>query len=220
MKLNHASAYAVPVENQRHRILSNVPAADVRPPVGVPVYFLDSVHFSMDIFETVQRGRATAVKRPRNLAHSNSMSKLEDQTASGLQGDISDELFLEVEGMVSSKRKRSPPLSSATTVCLPVIRPSEAFEEHRLPTRIFDSERPISGAMTSSDSTDLHTLVDGALKLSVVGIINSKSVPGIKVKANTFGPGLSQVAPALWRPEYLLVRRKHAEHVTAMLTVQ
>jgi hypothetical protein len=49
--------------------------------------------------------------------------------------------------------------------------------------------------------TEVKTMVDGAMRLSVCG--STKSSAGLKTKANTFSVGLADVAPILWRPGYL-----------------
>jgi hypothetical protein len=54
----------------------------------------------------------------------------------------------------------------------------------------------------------MQTLIDGALRLSVLSSINSKMLTGIKIKANTFGPGLADLVPTIWKPNYLWVSDK------------
>jgi hypothetical protein len=49
-------------------------------------------------------------------------------------------------------------------------------------------------------------MVDGAMRLSICGTLNRKLV-GWKAKASTFRLGLADVAPAIWRTGYLVVRR-------------
>ncbi|KAF9693895.1 hypothetical protein EKO04_008392 [Ascochyta lentis] len=206
--INHASERAVSAVKQHHRILSNISAADIQPPEGIPVFLLDSVLLSMDVFETVQRGRVTTAKRLKTLTYTNNpsppaTSQAFEDVAQGAFGtrllDMKDTVSAP-ESSPATKRTRSPTSSPVRTA--PFV--GRLYRDCQLTARNCDSQDEISNTRSNVGIADLQTLVDRALRLSVTGSINSKSVPGTKVKANTFGPGLAEVAPTLWRPGYLL----------------
>ncbi|KAJ8116280.1 hypothetical protein OPT61_g2257 [Boeremia exigua] len=187
---------------QRHRILSSASAADVRPPEEVPSLNLESIVLSVDIFELTQRRKSTMVKRLKVSADSESLM------SNWMVKDFEqDELLLEpnceAPSLASSstlKRLRRPACSPAT--------PSKANQEFCQISSISDKQTGTSKPMSSPDTGDLEILVDGALRLSVLSRINSKMLPGMKIKASTFELGLADVAPTLWRPGFSLVRQR------------
>ncbi|KAF2625536.1 hypothetical protein BU25DRAFT_473600 [Macroventuria anomochaeta] len=210
--VNHSSERAAPTARPRHQVLSNICAADVRPPEGVSAFFLDSVLLSADIFELVQRRKVTTAKRLKTSTDSNGVPRsTTGQAADDTEKEAPDELLLDANEITSSraslptlKRIRSPASSLERAASLPATPPGEAHQNCRLTLEASDSQNGAPNPKTSLDIANLQTLIDGALRLSVVSSINSKMLPGVKVKANTFGPGLADVAPTLWKPGYSL----------------
>lgn len=66
----------------------------------------------------------------------------------------------------------------------------------------------------------LQLFIDGALRLSVLSTINNKLIPGLKVKANTFESGLTDIAPSLWRPAYSSVGIEIVHSASVALTAR
>lgn len=224
--VNHSSEHAFSDMKKRHRLLLNVSAADLRPPEGVPTFLLDSVLLSMDIFETVQQGRVTPAKRHKASTSSDYvLQAATSQLVDNLGHNSLDASLLEAQGIVSTpassptlKRNRSPVSIPTKTTTLPVTIAREVSNHCRL-TTMTDYQDVLADPRTTCETPDLQTLIDGALRLSVTRSINSKSIPGIKIKANTFGLGLAEVAPILWRPDYLSVRRRGCPHIISYADV-
>ena len=201
--ISHSDQTATLAPKQRHRVLSSVSPADVRPPEGVPVFSLDSVELSMDVFEIIPRRKASTAKRLKTLTTSNPQSQSEDnQDIDGVDHETADTFYLDPDltcpSHFTSTLKRPRPLIS------PTIPPNEALPRPRLTSQLCGLHNTQLSS-TSVEPTSLQVLIDAALRLSVSSITN-KMTPGIKVKANTFGLGLADHAPTLWKPGYLLVR--------------
>lgn len=219
--VNHSSEYAAAAVKQPHRVLSNVFPADVQPPEGVSAFFLDSVLLSMDIFDTVKRERVTIAKRLKTSVGQGDLSQATTSQPVGYsERETLDELLLETEVVVSLpasspelKRNRSIASALRRTAILPISPPGKASKECRLTATTCGTQDRLADTRSSPDTADLHALVDGALRLSVMSSINSKSLSGIRIKANTFRLGLAEIAPTLWRPGYLLVRKKAYQRV-------
>lgn len=198
--INHSDDTAALATRQRHRVLSNIPASDVRPPEGVSVFSLDSVVLCMDVFELVPRKTTSTAKRLKMSTNNNDLSKATDcHNVEDSGHEPADALLLDSDSGLSlpsvpPSMKRPRPLISSEeqTATLPSTRPN-GDQEHRIHS-------------TDPQPTNMQTLIDGALRLSILGSIKGKVLPGIKVKANTFGPGLADLAPTLWKPGYLSVR--------------
>ncbi|KAJ4987220.1 hypothetical protein SVAN01_07231 [Stagonosporopsis vannaccii] len=179
-KLRIAVTYAhegeAPTEKQRHRTLPSTPATDVRPPEGVPSMSLDSILLSVDIFKLPERKKTATGKR---LKMSTSNGGLSQPRPSGMI----DSLELELSGATLFTSPAS--LKRARTLALPTI-----------------DSGPYS-PQVSLDIGDLETLIDGSLQVSILGRINNKMLPGVKLKASTFEVGLADIAPILWKPGFL-----------------
>ncbi|KZM19220.1 hypothetical protein ST47_g9590 [Ascochyta rabiei] len=208
--VNHSSDHTVSSVKQRHRILPNVSAADVRPPEGVPVFFLDSVLLSIDVFEIVQQKKATTAKRLKTLTNINSLLQpAKSQGSEDIEREGWGALSLDVEDTIplpasspTTKRSRSSASSPTRTASFA----GRASWNCPFIASTSDLQKRTPNSRSNISIAGLQTLVDGALRLSVMGSINSKLVPGIKVKTSRFGPGLAEIAPALWKSGYLLVR--------------
>ncbi|KAH6639483.1 hypothetical protein C7974DRAFT_132447 [Boeremia exigua] len=208
--VNYASGCAGPATKPCHRVLASTSAADVRPSGGVPSLSLDSIILYADIFQLTQQRRAAIAKRPRLSADSKSATQpTSGRAADDFEQEVSDELLLEANTV-------AVPLASPST--LKRVRASAPFLETPVPSMYESPIRALKNGwlnttvsavqIAAPDSkSDLHIgdlglLIDGALRLSVLSRINSKMLPGIKLKANTFELGLADIAPTLWRPGY------------------
>ena len=210
--INHSSQQAIAVAKKRHRILSNGTAADLRPPEGVPAFFLNSVIFSMELLETVQRRRATTVKRLKTSTSGQSISLPNIQAIDDRKQEALDELLLEAEGKLElplppiPKNKYHLPSSPTNITSSASISSIDVSQKRLLSSGIPNLTEDMEDAKTNFEMADLKVLVDGALRISVSNNINNRTLPGIKTNANTFGPGLADIAPIIWKPGYSLVR--------------
>jgi hypothetical protein len=218
--INHVSNDAQDDTKTRHRLFSNVPAADVQPPEGVPKIALGTIRFCMDILETKQRPQ---LKRSRTSPGERCTLKP--------QADFeqSEERDLLLHALTSTP---IPTAQAHLTDAPQLMPPSTARKRKRLgihaamrtssssvPSSVRERgsrRRPVTdhGPMAmplanlpASEITETRLLIDGAMRLSVCTNLN-KTSNGLKVKANTFAVGLADVAPVLWRPGYLLVRER------------
>jgi hypothetical protein len=214
--IGHSDDGGSNAERSRHRILNNVPNADLQPPESMVNIKVRSVRFSMDILEVKQRlqlRRSGTSSTERGACSTRNKEAIEQI---GKFGTLSNEVTpgdrdgkLESSTQLSSsrstspgkKRKRSSSHSPSRTNCLttlPTINGTKPCGWH--PT---SSEPPLTGLniATKEQLAEIRTLIDTAMRLSVYGVV--KSSGGIKIKANTFAVGLADVAPALWKPGFL-----------------
>jgi hypothetical protein len=197
---------------QRHRVFSNVLPADVRPPEGVSVFFLDSVGFNMDIFEIIPKRTTSTAKRLKtsltSTQHSQSTGR---QDVDDPDPEAENTLLLDPDSTCPSrltstlKRPRSLVSPAGRTAVSPTPPPNEALLGPWSNSEVYETQQTRLSS-EGVEPTSVQTLIDGALRLSVLSSITSKMLPGVKVKANTFGPGLADLSPTLWKPGYLLVR--------------
>lgn len=176
--ITYASEDTAHLGTQCHRILSSTSGAHIRPPEGVPSLSLDSVLLSADIFELLER-KKTAIGKRLKISTGNC----------GLLQPILSGTIRDVEPEASDE----PPFTARVTL------------KRARTTALQDVDTGSSSPQMCLDSGDLETLIDGALRISVLGRINNKMLHGVKVKANTFEVGLADVAPILWKPGYLSV---------------
>ncbi|CAN9254474.1 hypothetical protein AG0111_0g12677 [Alternaria gaisen] len=202
-------------KKERHRLFLDVPAADVRPPEGIAEISLHTVRLCMDILETSPRRRSTT-KRSNSPRSERRASALDEEDSDTLLHEMASEDLLHdidtdrsqtaVRALACRKRKRS---ATETMVSTQSHSPDKAKKLKRPRKRlIVDSsmQRKSRPDFTSSDRINVASMVDGAMRLSICGTLNRKLV-GWKAKASTFRLGLADVAPAIWRTGYLVVRR-------------
>lgn len=215
LDVNHASVMGMQGKKERHRLFLDVPAADVRPPEGIAEISLHTVRFCMDILETSPRRRSTT-KRSNSPRSERRASALDEEDSDTLLHEMASEDLLHdidtdrsqtaVRALACRKRKRS---ATETMVSTQSHSPDKAKKLKRPRKRlIVDSsmQRKSRPDFTSSDRINVASMVDGAMRLSICGTLNRKLV-GWKAKASTFRLGLADVAPAIWRTGYLVVRR-------------
>jgi hypothetical protein len=205
---------------RRHRIFNNVPVTDLQPPETVANMQLEVVRFSMEIQEPKQRPQ---LRRSNTSAVDNGSSSQQQDLDIEQDHDL-DELLQETPSPNHSlvlgnatcstspntaprdlKRKRSDvrtathPSSSLVVASAPGTR--KRNRPGKTTTLLPTAPDPFSGEHLA----DIFQLVDAAIRLSICG--TSKLSSGIKIKANTFVLCLADVAPVLWRPGYLGVRK-------------
>lgn len=181
--IGHAVIDGRETKQKRHRLFSNVPASDVRPPDNAVSVALQSVHLSIDILETTPRRRPIP-RRSNSSPSRQEVSKCQaDDTAIDLFDPSSTEgshCDAPKPTVLASNRKRKRPVIGTSPDRLPL------------------SDRVLS-------QTDLRTMVESALRLTIRGTVN-KPHNGCKIKASTFRLGLADIAPVLWRGGYPDVR--------------
>jgi hypothetical protein len=200
----------------RHRIFNNVPAAHLQPPENVASMQLQAVRFSMDILEPKQRLQLRR-QNTSPVESGSSSQRCDQETEHGLDIDVllqetpSPDHGLGLDTTTHScspttaptklKRKRSDLRTLTHTNPSSVLSYAHGSRKRSRPATIPDS--PLTGPFTLSEEqlTEIHMLADTAIRLSIWG--TSKSASGIKIRANTFGSCLADVAPVLWRPGYL-----------------
>jgi hypothetical protein len=186
-----------------HRVLSNVPAADMRPPEGIPRVSLDSVRILMSIVDTKQQARATSTKRLKTFTKKIDTPALQticldsekthrpeildndhsaDDNAAYCECGTAGHPFGTKDGQ---KRKRE--IDSATTI--------PSLGSYVVPEA--------SSTDMFSSPAHLERLVDGALRLAICGL--SKSTNGLKIKANSTHAALAELMPEIWSPGFSLV---------------
>ena len=192
-------------------MVSDISAVDLRPPDGVPAICLDSVHLSMDVFDKFRHQETARAKRVKTSAGSDGGRRpARSQMVERPDQEGPDELPHQY-GCTPPKpmaslpvKRRQAPGSPPSKMRLLPLMPPEIPNDYRMVAKL-GGETEIAESKMIVDITDLHTLVDGAIRLSLVSNLNTKMTPGIKVKANTFGAGLADIAPILWKPGYSLV---------------
>ncbi|KAL6703012.1 hypothetical protein ACN47E_010288 [Coniothyrium glycines] len=193
-----------------HRLLSNVPAIDIRPPYGVCVAELMSIHCSMDIIESHKKP-ISPHKRPSTLKHDRKSAQSVRVQPVDPKTDLDEQI--PPDGSSSCASYPEPFLNSVAAPSSTVLKRkrSEIAEiEQQSMTLNFafpfssnpDAYHDVSSTYTKSNSNEFVRLVGAALRLAVHGRF-SKFLPGLKVKATTFDAGLSSIAPSVWRIGYL-----------------
>ncbi|USP76698.1 hypothetical protein yc1106_03972 [Curvularia clavata] len=181
LDIGHAVTDGRETEQKRHRLFSNVPASDVRPPDRVVSVALQSIHLSMDILETIPLRRPI----PRR---SNSYPSRQE-AAKPEVGDTATTLF------DPESTEDSPHCDALKPTVLALNRKRKRPVIHTPPNHLPLSDRALS-------QTDLRTMVESALRLTIRGTVN-KPHNSCKIKASTFRSGLADIAPALWRGGFL-----------------
>jgi hypothetical protein len=196
---------------KRHRIFTDVPHADVKPPEEVPVILLHSVRFRMDI---------VTVKSRSNIEKNVST---ETQTAvHEIRRPIAKEDLLtnhdsndEIDVLLMEESDEMPPTP------VPGITDDALNGERKDQTRkrslpyvddavqaqnwdIQSNKRSRRECESIASLPAVEDLIDSAMRLSICrGPVRLAS--GVKTITSTFTHTLSDVAPALWSPGYLPV---------------
>lgn len=229
MLLSHSIEPAVPAAKPHHRAISDISIADLRPPTGVSAFSLDSVLLFMDVFEIVHRRKMMTVKRLKIITDGNNVPQSgTSQTVAGYgcgkevsQNPLGSRSNDHLPASSSTlKRCHSPILSSQERTSSLVTPLDEVAKDHQRASNISDIHNGAPSTRIGFSITDLSMLIDAALRLSVTNNTNSKVLPGIKVKANTFGPGLADIAPKLWRPGHSLVRKDNYYSSSGKLIIE
>jgi hypothetical protein len=203
----------------RHRLFSNVSAADVLPTEDVPKFGLALVRFTMHILETKQRSQIKRARTtPEGMQVLQRQSEVEpDQnealdnmlhgTAPASNAVVGASIVIDQQSaavIARGKRKRLEAQVVARTRSSLMLSPArERINRTHLPVRSIAS-LGVSIPLPTTDTSEIKRLIDGAMRLSVCCSLQ-KSSNGLKIKANTFSVGLADVAPMLWKPGYRLV---------------
>jgi hypothetical protein len=216
LDISHANGSGMHEEQKRHRLFTDVPAADVRPPEDVPSVSLQSVRLTMDILETSPRRRPTPKRSNTSPGERKSMG-VGDENSDHLLYDMASVHDTPNDGgtdhiptptSLTASRKRKTPATDNPLMSRPVPmdRAATSKRSRRRPATDSFVQRNPPPDSGSSDRVEIDNIVDGALRLSICGGLG-KSSNGLKVKASTFRLGLTDVSPALWRNGYLSVKR-------------
>lgn len=203
--INYAEDDSSTNERQRHRILNNVPAAAVRPPESVPSLQLQVVRFTMDLLESRQRPQ---MKRANTVPHETSTKTQnyddnKNEDADTLLHEATESPGHAMKGTIR-KRKRPGRQAPSRTYSTPVSLFNSGDRSNKRAANLASPCVHDQDVITEEQLMEIQSMVEGAMRLSIYG--NSKLSAGIKVKANTFGIGLADVAPIMWRPGYIAVR--------------
>ncbi|KAF1940967.1 hypothetical protein EJ02DRAFT_378837 [Clathrospora elynae] len=215
LDISHAGNDEPPGGQKPHRLFSNVPAADTRPPEDIPTASLQYVRLSMDLLETSTRRRP-----PPKRSHTSPDERQPAQAATGncdvLLYDmlsVDNAPHEDITGPVptttnpSTKRKRKRPATDNVMLTLSTRHESSSKVKRGRTRPATDSVLPhgLPPDPAASDRAEIENMMDGALRLSVCGGL-TKPVNGLKIKANTFRMGLADIAPVIWRFGHLSVR--------------
>jgi hypothetical protein len=203
--ISHTAVTGKETEKKRHRLFSDVPAADIQPPDGVMSVSLQSIRLCMDISETSPRRRLVVTRSNHSPEeHGTPSFKSEDMTTNHFDmNSVEDTLNRNVSRpavlVANRKRKRRIMGTSPTT-----LKTSDRAAASRERDRKILTKPQLQDSLFSTvqSQADVLAMVDSALRLSIRGTIN-KYPHGLKVKASTFHLGLADVAPILWRSGYL-----------------
>lgn len=165
-------------EANYHRLFSNVPAADVRPPRGFPRIALLATHCTMDILASRQRLEACA-KRPRTSTRQNKPSK----------SLLASQLGSPASGSRKRRQVEVPEDSSPSWLAADIGHPT--IDELSVQSNVLSPS-------SSFPFAHFDTLIDAALQISVCGNLK-RPLNEVKLKANTFETCLSSIAPVIWR---------------------
>jgi hypothetical protein len=223
LEINHANDAGTQEEQKGHRLFPNVPAADVRPPEGVLSVSLQSIHLSLDILKTSPRWKPTAKRLHTSPGERQPMaSEPKDSNIPSYEmasvarvphGHNTSQVPSNPKPAANRKRKRLATDTIMTTQPELFERAEISKRSCRLPaTDSFVQHSPHPDSASSCHG-EIENLVDGALRLSICGVLN-KSANGAKAKASTFRLGLADIAPVLWRNGYLGVSKTGSECLT------
>jgi hypothetical protein len=217
LNINHACATEVQEGKKRHRLFSGVPAADTRPPEGIMAVSLQSVRLCIDVLETSPRRRLTTKRSDLSPSERKAPALDEEDSVTLLHKTAPDKLLHDdyidrgpTAPRATAHRNRKRPVTEtlvSTNSYPPDKTETSKRQRRRTATESF-MQRNSRTNFTLPDRTNVFSMVDGALRLSICGTLNKTAV-GCKVKANTFRLGLADVAPAMWRTGYLVVGGSH-----------
>lgn len=218
INLSHSDNESSTKERRCHRMFNKVPAADTRPPDGIATLQLQTVRFSMDILESKQRPQ---LKRSKTLPveshakswqtgyeiHQNKGSDLSLDEMVATDNNLNSKSAVTKSSLATSltnrKRKILDTQIPIDTILSPVLSTAYVTRTRKHPATSSNMQSYIQNTSAKNELTEIQLMVEGAMRLSIYGV--NKSSDGLKLKANTFRAGLAELAPALWRPGYLVV---------------
>lgn len=142
----------------------------------------------------------------------------------GIIGEIEDNLLLHEPSLVNHDVEAETAIDQPSISSRRDKRKRESFQEERNYEQDLSSPTPPAvrklrqcrgsaarSIMSLTRSTppskeelaNIVILVERAIRLSING--TSKSLSRVKIKANTISEGLSDIAPVVWKPGYLVV---------------
>jgi len=103
------------------------------------------------------------------------------------------------------KRKRQATEGVVSTQSVSLEQAETSKRRRNRPTNDSSVRRKSRTNPKLPERIEIASMVDGALRLSIAGTL-SKAPIGLKAKASTFRLGLTDVAPAIWKTGYIVVR--------------
>lgn len=210
------------IEGQKyHKVLYDVPQADINPPAEIPTAALQEVRLLVNLLETRQLLRPV-MKRPRtSQVESLSFGFPRPQETMTVDDEDLDELLpnhnvsrttkehdeVTHPSYGSSKRKRKRgrlAITNSVKSDIPGIDSPRADgpHEHQKPE---SSQGPGADMAHPEDNFQhIQNLIEGALRVSICGSLG-KLTNGLRINANTFRRSLADIMPVVWRPGYLQV---------------
>ena len=216
LDINHSSATSMQEGKKRHRIFSDVPAVDIQAPKGIASVSLQSIRICMDILEASPR-RRPAVKRTTSSSGERKVATAEEEDSDTLLYELELE-DLSPAGHINRmstaprapghrKRKRPAAEDVVSTQSASLEQAETPKRRRNRPTNDSSVRRKSRTIPKLPEQIDVASMVDGALRLSISGTL-SKAPIGLKAKASTFRLGLADVAPAIWKTGYIVVRER------------
>lgn len=105
------------------------------------------------------------------------------------------------------KRKRPATEGVVSTQSVSLEQAETSKRRRNRPTNDSSVRRKSRTNPKLPEQIEIASMVDGALRLSISGTL-SKAPIGLKAKASTFRLGLADVAPAIWKTGYIVVRER------------
>lgn len=220
LKVSHTRTDLDVEEKRSHRLSSDVPFADVKPPDGVPICALRAVCLSIEISRTKQAPRSKRARCPierenEGEGKGNKTALLQDHWYLWGLEELPQPCSWPGDVILLSGRTDPP---KVTFVQLgdkkevPIFTPNDLTRTSCLRKRL--AESALHEVNSTVDSTveqhselnfgQIMELLDAAVRMTICRN-PLKISSGVKVKASSFGARLAEIAPSLWSPDYLPV---------------
>lgn len=218
LKVSHTRTDLDVEEKRSHRLSSDVPFADVKPPDGVPICALRAVCLSIEISRTKQAPRSKRARCPierenEGEGKGNKTALLQDHWYLWGLEELPQPCSWPGDVILLSGRTDPP---KVTFVQLgdkkevPIFTPNDLTRTSCLRKRL--AESALHEVNSTVDSTveqhselnfgQIMELLDAAVRMTICRN-PLKISSGVKVKASSFGARLAEIAPSLWSPDYL-----------------
>lgn len=187
--ISHCEYLSADNEKERHQIFADIPPSDIQPPASVARLEVNAIRLCMDVLEARPR---PPLKRTRTAP-----TKINPSSSpAGPVGNSQADRVAAMEGNFATVVVPSPQLDTAAPAHLTRCKSGQGVTKLVAKT---------AETIVNDEYVMLSVMVDGALRLASCGGLATRQSIGLKVKANTFGHGLADVIPNIWKPGHLLV---------------